>query len=97
MQAAASADALARAFPDERTLVLTLAEKGSPSFLLYCLSALVGSVVDKKTVMAHAAGDDLGNGWLKGGNSAGSGPFQLRQWRASESVVPEGFWKVGIV
>ena len=75
--------------PDERTLVLTLAEKGSPSFLLYCLSALVGSVVDKKTVMAHASGGDLGNGWLKGGNSAGSGPFQLRQWRASESVVME--------
>jgi len=72
---------------DERTLVLTLAEKGSPSFLLYCLSALVGSVVDKKTVMAKASGDDLGNGWLKSGNSAGSGPFQLRQWRASESVT----------
>ena len=74
---------------DEHTLVLTLAEKGSPSFLLYCLSALVGCVVDKKTVMAKAVGDDLGNGWLKGGNSAGSGPFQLRQWRASESVVME--------
>jgi len=72
---------------DERTLVLALAEKGSPSFLLYCLSALVGSVVDKKTVMAKAVGDDMGNGWLKAGNSAGSGPFQLRQWRASENVT----------
>jgi len=74
---------------DERTLVLTLAEKGSPSFLLYCLSALVGSVVDKKAVMAKAVGDDLGNAWLKSGNSAGSGPFQLRQWRASENVTME--------
>ena len=72
---------------DDRTLVLSLAEKGSPSFLLYCLSALVGSVVDKKTVMAKAVGDDLGNAWLKAGNSAGSGPFQLRQWRASENVT----------
>ncbi len=73
--------------PDDATLVLTLAEKGSPSFLLYCLSALVGSVVDKKAVMAKAAGDDMGNAWLKAGNSAGSGPFQLRQWRASENVT----------
>ena len=74
---------------DEQTLVLTLAEKGSPSFLLYCLSASVGGIVDKKTVMAHAAGNDLGNAWLKGGNSAGSGPFQIRQWRASENVTIE--------
>ncbi len=74
---------------DERTLMLTLAEKGSPSFLMYCLSAVVGCIVDKKTVMAKAAGDDLGNAWLKSGNSAGSGPFQLRQWRASENVTME--------
>jgi len=74
---------------DDRTLVLTLAEKGSPSFLLYCLSALVGSVVDKKAVMAKAVGDDMGNAWLKSGNSAGSGPFQVRQWRASENVTME--------
>lgn len=74
---------------DAQTLVLTLAEKGSPSFLLYCLSALVGVVVDKKTVMAKATGDDLGNAWLKAGNSAGSGGYQLRQWRASENVTLE--------
>ena len=74
---------------DENTLVLQIAEAGSPSFLLYCLSALVGSVVDKKTVMSHAAGGDLGNAWLKAGNGAGSGPFQLRQWRASENVTAD--------
>ncbi len=72
---------------DAETLVLQIAEAGSPSFLLYCLSAAVGSIVDKKVVMSHAAGDDLGNAWLKAGNSAGSGPFQLRQWRASENVT----------
>ena len=72
---------------DDATLEVQVAEAGSPSFLLYCLSAAVGMVVDKRTVMAHAAGDDLGNGWLKAGNSAGSGPFQLRQWRASENVT----------
>lgn len=71
------------------TLTLTIAEKGSPSFLLYCLSALVGSVVEKKVVMAHASGDDMGNGWLKGGNSAGSGSYVLKSWKASESIVCE--------
>ena len=28
--------------------------------MLYCLSATVGSIVDKKTVMARAQGDDMG-------------------------------------
>ncbi len=75
--------------PDPATLVVRVTSPGSPSFVLYCLSAAVGGVVDKKTVMARAQGDDLGNGWLKAGNSAGSGPFQLRQWRASENVTLE--------
>ncbi len=75
--------------PDLATLVVRVASPGSPSFLLYCLSAAVGSIVDKRTVMARAQGDDMGNAWLKAGNSAGSGPFILRQWRASENVSLE--------
>ncbi|MFC4169000.1 ABC transporter substrate-binding protein [Teichococcus aestuarii] len=71
-----------------RTLVLQTAESTAPSFLLYCLSAAVGSVVEKAAVMAKAQGDDWGNGWLKQ-NSAGSGSYAVRQWRASESVVLE--------
>ncbi len=72
--------------PDPQTVVITIAEKQSPTFLLYCLSANVGGIVDKKTVMSHAKDNDLGNGWLKT-NSAGSGPWALRSWRASESVA----------
>lgn len=72
--------------PDPQTVALKIAERQSPSFLLYCLSANVGGIVDKKTVMSHAEKDDLGNGWLKT-NSAGSGPWALRAWRASESVA----------
>ncbi len=70
---------------DARTLVLRFAERPSPSFLLYCLAANVGAVVDQKTVMAQAQGNDLGNAWLKQ-NSAGSGHWVLRSWRASENV-----------
>ena len=72
--------------PDPQTVVIKIAEPQSPTFLLYCLSANVGGVVDKKTVMQHAQGDDLGNGWLKQ-NSAGSGPWALRSWRANEFVA----------
>ena len=72
--------------PDPQTVVIKIAEAQSPTFLLYCLSASVGGVVDKKAVMAKAQNGDLGNAWLKQ-NSAGSGAWTLRAWRASESVA----------
>jgi len=71
---------------DAGTLVITLAEPTSPSFLLYCLSANVGSIVEKKAVMAQEKDGDLGNNWLRN-NSAGSGFFSLRAWKPSESVM----------
>src|SRR3954467_6886122 len=74
--------------PDPNTVVIKIAEPQSPTFLLYCVSANVGGVVDKKTVMQHVQGDDWGNGWLKQ-NSAGSGAWILRGWRANESVSLE--------
>ena len=76
---------------DDRTLTITVAEPQAPTFLLYCLSAAVGGVVEKAAALAHAApgpggASDLGNAWLKA-NSAGSGPFTLRSVRASELVA----------
>ncbi|MBP0575431.1 hypothetical protein J8J27_32420, partial [Mycobacterium tuberculosis] len=38
--------------PDAETLVLTFDKPTATTFLLYCLSANVGAIVDKKTVMA---------------------------------------------
>jgi len=49
---------------------------------------VVGSVVDQKVAMAHDAGGDLGNAWLKT-NSAGSGAYVLKSWTPNESVVLE--------
>ena len=69
-------------------VVLATAEPASLSFLLYCLSANVGAVVEKAVVASHEANGDFGNAWLKQ-NSAGSGPFMLRAWRASDSVTLE--------
>ena len=71
---------------DDRTLVLRVTERKAPSYLFYCLSAAVGSVVEKKAVLAQQQGSDLGNAWLKT-NSAGSGSWVLRSWRPSESVT----------
>ncbi len=45
----------------------------APTFVLYCLTATVGSVVDKKEVMAHEVDGDLGHAWLRT-HYAGSGP-----------------------
>ncbi len=71
---------------DERTLVLRLAERKAPSYLHYCLSAAVGSVVEKRAALEHQQSGDLGNAWLKT-HSAGSGPWVLRDWRPNESVT----------
>ena len=54
--------------------------------MLYCLSANVGSVVEKATAMANQANGDLGNGWLKT-HTAGAGAYKLTAWAASDHVI----------
>ncbi|GGE38781.1 ABC transporter substrate-binding protein [Primorskyibacter flagellatus] len=60
----------------------------SPSLALYCLTATVASVVDKKLAMEHEANGDFGYEWLKT-NYAGSGPFIIKDWRPNEAVILE--------
>ncbi|WP_026060430.1 ABC transporter substrate-binding protein [Pseudaminobacter salicylatoxidans] len=83
---------------DENTFVLTVDKAYAPSFVLNCLTATVGAVLDKKLVMEHAQATtpsddykydtDFGYAWMKT-NYAGSGPFKIRDWRANEIVVLE--------
>ena len=73
---------------DEQTVELTIGEDFAPTFVLNCLSAGIGSVVDKELVLANEKDGDLGHDWLKT-HSAGSGAFELRGWKASESVTME--------
>ncbi len=73
---------------DQQTVELKITEDLAPSFVLNTLSAGVGSVVDKELVLQHETNGDLGHEWLKT-HSAGSGPFQLKSWKASESVTME--------
>ncbi|WP_199564163.1 ABC transporter substrate-binding protein [Shinella sp. WSJ-2] len=83
---------------DENTFVFTVDKAYAPSFVLNCLTATIGAVIDKKLVMEHAEtktpsdeykyDTDFGYGWLKT-NYAGSGPFKIRDWRANEILVLE--------
>ncbi|MGE0416581.1 MAG: ABC transporter substrate-binding protein [Acetobacteraceae bacterium] len=84
---------------DEKTVQLQLPSVQATSFVLYCLSANVGSVIDKETVMSHATNGDMGNGWLKT-TTAGAGPYKLTSWQASDSMIadanPHSGIKVGV-
>jgi len=71
---------------DDRHVRVTIVEEFSPGLVLNALSAGVASVVDKELVLSHEVDGDLGYEWLKT-NSAGSGAFSLRSWKANETVV----------
>ena len=71
---------------DEQTLVMQLPAPQAPSFVLYCLSANVGCVIEKATAEANATNGDFGNGWLKT-HTAGAGSFRLTSWQASDHVI----------
>lgn len=71
---------------DDHTLVLKLPQAQATSFVLYCLTANVGSIVDQATVLANQSGNDLGNGWLKT-HTAGAGSYKLTEWAASDHVI----------
>ncbi|MCZ0812374.1 MAG: ABC transporter substrate-binding protein [Pseudomonadota bacterium] len=71
---------------DDRTLVLTLDKPYALSFVLNCLTATIGGIVDMETVMANETDGDMGNDWLRT-NTAGSGPYKVVEWRPSESVL----------
>ena len=73
---------------DDQTLVIETGEQVAPTFFYYCLTAVIGGVVDMKTVQAHEKGGDSGNEWLKT-NSAGSGPFKLVSWKANDRYILE--------
>lgn len=71
---------------DDMTLTIETDKAYAPTFVLYCLTATISSIVDKKLVMEHEQDGDLGYNWLKT-NYAGVGPFKLRQWKPNESLA----------
>ncbi len=71
---------------DDMTLVIETDKAYAPTFVLYCLTATISSIVDKKEVMAHDEAGDLGHKWLRT-NYAGVGPFKLGKWKPNESLT----------
>ena len=71
---------------DAQTLHFELPAAQSTSFVLFCLSANVGSIVEKATVMANEVNGDIGNGWMKT-HSAGAGGYALTSYAASDHVT----------
>jgi len=68
------------------TLTLETDKAYAPTFVLYCLTASIASVVDKKEIMKHEVDGDMGFAWLRT-HYAGSGPFKIEQWKPSEIIV----------
>ena len=73
---------------DDTHVQVTITEEFSPGLVLNAMSAGIASVVDKELVMQNEKDGDLGYEWLKS-NSAGSGAFQLKTWKANEIVTLE--------
>ncbi|WP_108482673.1 ABC transporter substrate-binding protein [Oceaniglobus ichthyenteri] len=71
---------------DGNTLTITTDKRYATSFILNCLTATIGAIVDKKLVMENEVDGDMGNTWLST-NSAGSGPYQIQSWKPNESVT----------
>ncbi|HZP21742.1 MAG TPA: ABC transporter substrate-binding protein [Bauldia sp.] len=74
--------------PDDSTLKVTITANFAPTLVYALLGSVVGSVVDMKTAMSHESNGDMGNAWLKT-NSAGSGAYIIKSWKANDSVVLE--------
>jgi peptide/nickel transport system substrate-binding protein len=71
---------------DPATVVMKLPQVQATSFVLYCLSATVGCIVEKAQAMANQTGGDLGNAWLKT-HTAGAGSYTLVDWKASDHII----------
>ncbi len=71
---------------EANTVSITTDKRYATSFVLNCLTATIGAIIDKETVMAHEVDGDMGNAWLKT-HSAGSGAYTLVSWKPNESVT----------
>ncbi len=70
------------------TVTMETDKSYAPTFVLNCLTANIGAIVDKKLLLTKEVNGDWGYAWLKT-NYAGSGPLKLREWRANEIVALE--------
>lgn len=80
----ANFDSMATAKGDD--VVVKYAGNISSAYVLNVLASRPASVVDEKTVAAHAKDGDMGHEWLDS-HSAGTGPFVLKTFRPGELLA----------
>ncbi len=68
------------------TVEVRLPKTASPQAFLSILTFTVGAVVDPDEVLAHQAGTDRGEAWLRN-HSAGTGPYMLERWDPEARAV----------
>jgi peptide/nickel transport system substrate-binding protein len=78
---------------DDLTFQMSVDKAYGPSYVINVLCATNFAIVDSallksKEVKAADGTGDWGNGWLKT-NSAGSGPFAIKQWKPNEIAIIE--------
>ncbi|MBX6723547.1 MAG: ABC transporter substrate-binding protein, partial [Dactylosporangium sp.] len=71
--------------PDPYTVKIDLPQPFSPGAFLAVMANPVVGIVDSQTVKAHEKDGDWGSGWLFD-NSAGSGPYVLKQWTKDDRM-----------
>ncbi|MCX7227049.1 MAG: ABC transporter substrate-binding protein [Burkholderiales bacterium] len=92
-------DNFARAFGDD-VFVLSLPEAFATTYILNLLTSSYFGIVDKKLLEANAQGGDYGSKWLSRRTgqepSAGSGPYRITNFRASDTLILErndAYWR----
>jgi len=81
--------------PDDMTFQMVVDNPYAPSYVLNVLTSANFSIVDSELLKQQEQDGDWGNEYLKT-NSAGSGPFILRQWRPDELIMVEAnedYWQ----
>ncbi|EPX87640.1 ABC-type dipeptide transport system, periplasmic component [Rubellimicrobium thermophilum DSM 16684] len=74
---------------DERTFRLNLPKPDDPRLVMMVLAVGgTGAVIDHVEALRHEVDGDLAQGWLRL-NSAGSGPYVVREWRSNELILLE--------
>lgn len=69
---------------DDMTVSLEINSDLGAGLLLNTLTTF--GIVDKQVALSHEKDGDLGSDWLQS-NTAGSGPYSLRLWRANELII----------
>ena len=92
-------DNFARAFGDD-VFVLSLPDAYATTYILNLLTSAYFGIVDKKLLEANAQGGDYGSKWLSRRTgqepSAGSGPYRITNFRASDTLILErndAYWR----